>query len=179
VNDHLKSNKMNRFQLAAIVVGVIAVGWDLKTRRIPNLLTFGSALAAILAHGYQEGLTGAGWSAAGWLVGVVFFLPIFVLGGMGAGDVKLLGALGAWLGPAATVWVALFSLISGGVMGLIVAIGHGYLTQAFANITWMFQFWRSEGPKPVPEVTLATHKGPRLAYAVPVFAGLMVTLWLK
>lgn len=106
-------------------------------------------------------------------------MPIFALGGMGAGDVKLLAALGAWLGPGPIVWVALFSLVAGGVLGLLVALGHGYMTQALTNIWWMFRFWRAEGPKPVPELTLATHQGPRLAYAVPVFAGLMVTLWLK
>jgi prepilin peptidase CpaA len=116
---------------------------------------------------------------AGWGVGFAFFLPFFALGGMGAGDVKLLAALGAWLGPTQAVWLALFSLIAGGVLGLAVALGFGYLTQAFANILWMFRFWRTEGPKPVPQVTLATHSGPRLAYAIPVFAGLMVTLWLK
>ena len=170
---------MNVFQIAAIALAMVAAMWDLKSRRIPNVLTFGSALAAILAHAYVGGFSGTGWSIVGWLVGVAFFLPFFALGGMGAGDVKLLGALGAWLGPGVTVWVALFSLIAGGVLGLAVALAYGYLSQAFANITWMFQFWRSEGPKPVPEVTLATHRGPRLAYAVPVFAGLMVTLWLK
>jgi prepilin peptidase CpaA len=170
---------MNVFQIVAIVLAVVAVVWDLKSRRIPNILTFGGALAAILAHGYLEGPGGAGWSVAGWLVGAAFFMPFFALGGMGAGDVKLLAALGAWLGPGAAVWVALFSLIAGGVIGLAVALGYGYLWQAFANLQWMFQYWRSEGPRPVPEVTLATHKGPRLAYAVPVFAGLMVTLWLK
>ena len=170
---------MNVFQIAAIVLAIVAALWDLKSRRIPNVLTFGSALAAIIVHAYFGGLPGAGWSVLGWLVGLAFFLPFFALGGMGAGDVKLLAALGAWLGPGATVWVALFSLIAGGVLGLVVALAYGYLTQAFANILWMFQFWRSEGPRPVPEVTLATHKGPRLAYAVPVFAGLMVTLWLK
>jgi prepilin peptidase CpaA len=170
---------MDAFQISAIVVAIVAAMWDLRSRRIPNVLTFGSAAAAFLAHGYIAGVPGTGWSIAGWCVGVAFFLPIFALGGMGAGDVKLLAALGAWLGPGPAIWVALFSLIAGGVLGLVVAIGHGYLTQAFANISWMFQFWRAEGPKPVPEVTLATHKGPRLAYAVPVLAGLMVTLWLK
>lgn len=170
---------MNSIHIAAIVVAVVAVAWDLKTRRIPNVLTFGAAAAAVVTHAYLGGLSGAGWSLAGWFVGVAFFLPFFALGGMGAGDVKLLAALGAWLGPGAIVWVALFSLIAGGILGLAVALGYGYLTQAFANIVWMFQFWRAEGPKPVPQVTLATHKGPRLAYAVPVFAGLMVTLWLK
>jgi prepilin peptidase CpaA len=170
---------MTVFQMAAIGVAIVAAAWDLKSRRIPNVLTFGSAAAAFFAHAFIAGLPGVGWSIAGWLVGVAFFLPFFALGGMGAGDVKLLAALGAWLEPGATVWVALFSLIAGGVLGLAIAIGYGYLTQAFANISWMLQFWRAEGPKPVPEVTLATHKGPRLAYAVPVFAGLMVTLWLK
>jgi prepilin peptidase CpaA len=170
---------MTVFQMAAITVAIVAAVWDLKSRRIPNDLTFGSALAALLVHAYFGGPSGVGSSIAGWLVGVAFFLPFFALGGMGAGDVKLLAAIGAWLGPGPTVWVALFSLVAGGVLGLAVAVGYGYLTQAFANILWMFHFWRSEGPKPVPEVTLATHKGPRLAYAVPVFAGLMVTLWLK
>lgn len=170
---------MTVLQAAAIVIAVIAAVWDLKTRRIPNVLTFGAALAAIVVHLWLQGPAGAGWAVAGWLVGVAFFLPFFALGGMGAGDVKLLGALGAWLGPGPVVWVALFSLIAGGIIGLAVALGYGYLTQAFANILWMFQFWRAEGPRPVPEVTLATHRGPRLAYAVPVFAGLMVTLWLQ
>ena len=170
---------MTAIQIASIAVAIVAAAWDLKTRRIPNFLTFGAAIAAVLVHLYLSGLTGGGWSIAGWLVGVAFFLPFFALGGMGAGDVKLLAALGAWLGPGPAVWVALFSLIAGGVLGLVVALGYGYWTQAFTNIGWMFRFWRSEGFKPVPEVTLATHSGPRLAYAIPVFAGLMVTLWLK
>jgi prepilin peptidase CpaA len=170
---------MTAIQIVTIAVAIVAAAWDLKTRRIPNFLTFGAAIAAFLVHGYLTGLSGAGWSVAGWLVGVAFFLPFFALGGMGAGDVKLIAALGAWLGPGPAVWVALFSLIAGGVLGLAVAVAYGYLTQAIANISWMFQFWRSEGPRPVPQVTLATHRGPRLAYAIPVFAGLMVTLWLK
>jgi prepilin peptidase CpaA len=170
---------MTVFHISAIAVAVVAAVWDLRTRRIPNVLTFGSALLAIAAHAYTGGVTAAGWSLAGWFVGVLFFLPIFALRGMGAGDVKLLAALGAWLGPGPIVWVALFSLVAGGVIGLLVALGYGYLTQALTNIWWMFSYWKAEGPKPVPQVTLATQKGPRLAYAVPVFAGLMVTLWLK
>ena len=170
---------MSFLQAATIAIALVAALWDLKTRRIPNVLTFGAALAGIAVHGYLGGWTGAGMSVAGWLVGVACFLPLFLLGGMGAGDVKLLAAIGAWLGPAATVWVAMFSAIAGGLMGLIVSLWSGYLTQAIVNISWMFRFWRTAGPGPVPAVTLATHEGPRLAYAVPVFAGLMVALWLQ
>jgi prepilin peptidase CpaA len=169
---------MSSYQTAAVAVVVVAVAWDLSTRRIPNLLTFGSALAALVVHGYAAGWSGAGLSLAGWTVGVAFFLPFFAMGGMGAGDVKLLGAVGAWLGPVAVVWVALFTGIAGGVMALAVALYHGYLSKAFENLWCLVMYWRIEGPRPAPELTLSSHTGPRLAYAVPVLAGLMLALWL-
>lgn len=170
---------MNAVVIVPIIVAVVAAAWDLKTRKIPNFLTFGAALGGIAVHTYFSGIPGAMWSAAGWLVGFAVFFPFFALGGMGAGDVKLVAGIGAWLGPASTVWVALFSLAAGGIIGLLVALGYGYFTQALTNISWMFQFWRAEGPRPVPQLTLATHRGPRLAYAVPVLVGLMVTIWLQ
>jgi hypothetical protein len=55
----------------------------------------------------------------------------------------------------------------------------GYLGQAMTNVKSLVMYWRIVGLKPAPELTLSTHQGPRLAYAVPVFAGLMVTIWLQ
>jgi prepilin peptidase CpaA len=163
----------------AIAVALVAVVTDLATRRIPNLLTFGTALAAFLVHGYVGGWSGAGLSLAGWLVGAAFFLPFFALGGMGAGDVKLIAALGAWLGPSTIVWVALYSSITGGVLALLVGAFSGYLRQAFTNIWSLLIEWYIGGVRPMKGMTLAANRGPRLAYAVPVFTGLMVTLWLR
>ena len=57
-----------------------------------------------------------------WIVGVALFFPFFALGGMGAGDVKLLAALAAWLGPIDAVYMAMFSSIAGGVIGLGVTV---------------------------------------------------------
>ena len=170
---------MNIDQSVAVGIAIIAVTWDLATRRIPNLLTFGAALTAFAVHGYLAGWTGAGLALAGWVVGAAFFFPVFALGGMGAGDVKLLGAVGAWLGPATTVWVALCSGIAGGVLALVVAAFAGYLIQAFTNIWNLLLYWRIVGIRPAPELMLSTQRGPRLAYAVPVLVGLMVTLWLR
>jgi prepilin peptidase CpaA len=164
-------------QKAALLTAAVAVVCDLRTRRIPNLLTFGAALVAVFVRSYLEGTAGTLGSVAGWATGVGLFFPIFALGGMGAGDVKLLGAIGAWLGPLAALWVALFSSIAGGVMAVAVSAFTGYFKQAFVNVWVLLMEWRTSGPRPVENMTLATSRGPRLAYAVPVLAGLMFALW--
>src|SRR5262245_24901739 len=105
----------------ALVVASLACVSDLRTRRIPNALTFGSAIAAIAVHGVTDGTSGLTTGAGGWLAGVALFFPLFALGGMGAGDVKLLGALGAWLGPRAVFHVALYASMAGGVFAVAVA----------------------------------------------------------
>ena len=169
---------MDKFQIAALVITGIAVFFDLKTRRIPNALTFGVAALAIAGHGIDGGVRGALTACGGWIVGAAIFFPVFALGGMGAGDVKLLAAIGALLGPIAAAWVCLFTGIAGGVMGLLVALGSGYLSRALTNLYGLLVFWRISGVKPAPDLMLETHKGPRLAYAVPVFAGLVTSLWL-
>ena len=125
------------------------------------MLTFGAALAGSSSTPISAAGPAPACALAGWLVGVALFFPVFALGGMGAGDVKLLGGVGAWLGPVAAVWVALYSGIAGGVMGLVVAGFSGYLTQAFTNICWMpADVLANRGPRPAPELTLSTHRGP-------------------
>ncbi len=170
---------MNLFQGVVLVIAGVAAAWDLGTRRIPNALTFGAAIAAILAHLFAGGWSAAGMAIAGWIVGVAAFFPFFALGGLGAGDIKLLGAIGAWLGPVAAIWVALFSGMAGGVLAIIVALFSGYLVRAFTNVWGLLTYWRVMGFRASPELTLSNNQAPRLAYAVPVFAGLVLTLWLR
>jgi prepilin peptidase CpaA len=170
---------LNFYESVAVAIAVAAAVCDLHTRRIPNLLTFGAALAGIVAHGYFAGVTGLTMALAGWVAGAAIFFPVFALGGMGAGDIKLLGALGAWLGPVAALVVALYAGIAGGVMALFVALLSGYGRQAFTNIWLLLTHWRISGIRPAPDLMLTTTKGPRLAYALPVLAGLVVTLWLR
>jgi prepilin peptidase CpaA len=170
---------MTTAQVAALVVAVAACVTDLSTRRIPNVLTFGSAAAAFVYHTGVSGASGLGFGLAGFALGAVLFVPLFVLGGMGAGDVKLLAAFGAWLGPGDVIWVALYGSIAGGIAAVIVGLARGYLRRAFQNVYSLLMFWRIAGVRPMPELTLDTAHAPRLAYAVPLFAGLAVTLWLK
>ena len=104
----------------------------------------------------------------------------FALGGMGAGDVKLMGALGAWLGPSDAFWLVLYTGIAGGVMALVVAGWRGYLKQAYHNVVSLLLFWQANGIRPMPGLTLETttaRERPRLAYALPILAGTVVTCW--
>lgn len=152
---------------------------DLRTRRIPNVLTLSAALGALAFHFTTGGLSAMGWSLAGLVLGALLFFPMFALRGMGAGDVKLLAAVGAWLGPGQVAIVALATSIAGGVIAVIVALGYGYLRKAVSNLYVLLMHWRVAGVRPLPELTLQGARGPRLAYAFPIAIGTVVTLWLK
>jgi len=165
--------------VVALAIGLVACVTDVQSRRIPNVLTFGAAAAALLVHGFVDGSAGLRTSVGGWFLGTLLFLPFFALGGMGAGDVKLLAALGAWLGPRDTFWVAIYGSMAGGVMAVAIALGRGYLGTALRNLRTLVTYWALVGPRPVPGITLEQSEAPRLAYAVPIFAGTVVTVWLR
>jgi prepilin peptidase CpaA len=153
----------------------------LTTRRIPNALTFGGALLALVYFAIVQGLSGVLWALGGWTVGLLIWMPLFVLRGLGGGDIKLLAAIGAWLGPALALWVALFAAVAGGVLALVVALYAGYLRTALSNVWGLLTFWRIAGLKPHPALSLDAPAGsaPRLPYAIAIAAGVVLTLWLK
>ena len=97
-----------------------AAAIDLRTGRIPNLLTATVAVAGVALAGL--GLSGHSMAGAlgGALIGFALMLPGHLLGGTGAGDVKLLAALGTLLGPAGIAMAFLYSALAGGLL----AVGH-------------------------------------------------------
>jgi prepilin peptidase CpaA len=163
----------------ALLVASFACVFDLRTRRIPNWLTFGATAVALVFHWATGGASGVAQGLGGWAAGVALLILPYALGGMGAGDVKLIGALGAWLGPGDAFWLAMYTGVAGAVMALIVGAWHGYLRQAWSNVWLLLTFWRVSGLRPFPELTLATSRGPRLAYAAPILVGTIVMLWLR
>jgi prepilin peptidase CpaA len=170
---------MRANQVVALILGGVACVCDLRTRRIPNVLTFGGAALAIVYSLYATGVAGLVTSVGGWLMAAALFMPMFALGGMGAGDVKLAACLGAWLGPMAALFVALYSAIAGGVMAVCVALATGYFRQAWSNVWLLLAHWRVVGLRPLPELTLETSRGPRLPFALPIAAGALATIWLR
>lgn len=160
---------------AALCVAVVATVSDIRTHRVPNRLTLGAALAGLLYHGTVTGQLAD--SAGGWLAGLLVFLPVFLLGALGGGDVKLVAALGAWLGIGPVLKAAAYGAVAGGVLALVVAWRHRLLGSTLRNIAGLLQYWRLAGVQPLPALTLADGRGPRLPYALPVLCGVLLTAW--
>jgi prepilin peptidase CpaA len=132
----------------------MAVG-DLKSRRIPNYLTFGGALAGL---GFQlgfYGLTGLLDGLAGLGLGFILLLVPYLLGGMGAGDVKAGAALGAWLGLQRTFVLLVYTGICGGLIILVVWLWQRRLVAGLRQEWHFFLNWflcstyKSKPPTPV------------------------------
>jgi prepilin peptidase CpaA len=160
------------------VVGLIACAIDLRWRRIPNVLTLTTALAGLLYHYSISGWDGLGSASLGCVVGLAIFFPFFALGGLGAGDVKLLAAFGAWLGPQQIVMAAMATTILGAIAALILLLVRRRLREHLSNLHALLAFWMVSGPRPHPGMTLGTASSIRLAYALPITAGALATLWL-
>jgi len=160
-------------------VALAACVTDLRKRRVPNVLTLGAAGAAVAFHAASPTGSGLWFAVSGWGLGLLLFFVPFLLRGLGGGDVKLLAAFGAWLGPSMVLSVAAFAAIAGGVFALVVSVRHGYTRQAFSNVWGLLSYWRVMGVKTHPGLTLDATSAPRLPYAVPMAAGLGITLWLR
>ncbi len=123
------------------------ISWgDFKTRKIPNYLTFSAALAGLAYNLGAAGWGGLGDGLLGLLLGFGFLIVPYILGGMGAGDVKALAALGAWLGPSGTFYLFLYMAIAGGLMSLAVMIWKGLLWQKLRR-GWAYfcNLWLCQG----------------------------------
>ena len=126
--------------LAAVgVLTLVAALWDLKTRKLPNWLTVSGFVGALAYHLLTSGWNGLLFSLGGFATGFSILLVLWLIGGGGAGDVKLMGALGAWLGAMVTLYVFILS-------AMLVLIG--YTVWLFVQIVrWMFGMEAADGPK--------------------------------
>lgn len=108
--------------IGLLTLSVIA---DIQSHKIPNVFTYPGMLVGMIAHGYTSGASGVLYSIEGLFLGMAFLIVFYIMGMMGAGDVKLMGAVGSILGPAGVFKAFLFTAIAGGIYALIVLALHG------------------------------------------------------
>jgi prepilin peptidase CpaA len=149
---------------------------DIKTQRIPNYLTLGTAVAGL---GFQLGFHGWGglWSGfQGLALGFSLLIIPYLLKGMGAGDVKALAALGAWLGPLNTFYLFIYMGLCGGLLVILVLICRGALwSQMRQGWRALKNLWRR------PSLDEATPEPPppkqRIPYGAAMALGMAVLFW--
>ncbi len=158
---------------AIVAAGVIvATIVDLRTRRIPNVLTGAMAVAGV---GFAaSGLTGVtlGASLAGLLLGLALMLPGHLLGATGGGDVKLMGAIGAVVGPALVLNAFLLTAVTGGALAVVVAVRRRRLGQTLSGTGRLIA--RAPGAGERIRSTVAN----RFAYGPAIAIGSMLALLL-
>ena len=122
-------------ELVLLVLVTVAAVVDLARRRIPNMLLlvgWGAALPLhLLGPASGPALLGA---LTGALCGLLVFLPLYLLRGMAAGDVKLMATVGLFIGPSDALQVAVIACCVGGVMALVIIVCKGSIRTTMSNI---------------------------------------------
>jgi len=172
---------------ALIVLLLAATVMDMRTRRIPNALVVSGMVIALVAQAVApagEGLFASPWgsigvvqSLLGLAAGLALFMPLHLFRALGAGDVKLMGMVGAWLGAPLLIGAAALTLLAGGVMALLVMLFSRTSRQVLANVRFMLttaligaQSGRLAGlDAPAPGSV-------RLPYAVAILVGTVAQL---
>lgn len=154
----------------ALLAMVLVAGWtDLRRRCIPNAVTFLGCAVALALRG-MEGSTIvlAGFLGAG--LALALSLPLYAMGGLGGGDVKFLGAVGAFLGPERLVVALAVTAVTGGVMALVVTLRREALAETMANCRTVLRGWfgsrGGEGRR-----TLSSPGAITISYGIPIGIG--------
>ena len=165
---------MSSVAFAAVAAGsLIATVIDVRTRRIPNVLTATMASVGIgLAAFGISGLSIWG-SVVGLLVGLALMLPGHLLGATGAGDVKLMAAIGAIVGPALVFSAFLFSALAGGVLAVAVALRRRRLSATLAGTGRLMA-----APAGARQEIRAATAANRFAYGPAIAAGSVIATLL-
>jgi len=157
--------------IGGMVCAGLAAAADLRWGRIPNRLSYTAMVCGLLLRavlgGWRDSLEGL---AAGLIGGGVFLL-FFLVKGMGAGDVKLMTAVGIWAGLKQLPAILIATALAGGVLAVGYMLARGRAWQTIRNLGSIFRFHVSVGISPHPEINLDNPQAIRIPYALAIAAG--------
>jgi prepilin peptidase CpaA len=166
-----------------LTAAVIAAATDIWKFRVYNALTLPLLVSGLIYHALRSELTD---SLLGVLFGFAALILLYVIGGMGAGDVKLLAAVGAWLGMPLTFYVFIASSLAAGVYSLFLVVWNGRLRETLVNFQIMWLKVASVGrylgsdDKVEQEVRRSDRRKRIVPFAAMVAIGLVATIiWIN
>lgn len=164
-------------KLMLVLLVAIAVIFDLRQRRIPNWLVLGGFSAGLGGVLFHDGWGAFGNSLAASLLGMLAFFPFFLLRMLGAGDVKLFGMVGSFVGTAGLLPIWFYTVLAGGALGIISVLLAGTFPRFIQNLRLLLVslIYRS-GASSVSLGGMVEQSSARIPYAVAIAAG--VAVWL-
>ena len=160
--------------ISLLVVSVFLVGaviFDCVNHRIPNYYVLLGLLLAITLQTWTAGWTGILAGGAGLLTGFALFLPFYALGGMAAGDVKLMAVVGSFLGWSGALWAGVLSLIAGSLLGIVYLLCKGQLGKLLGRY-WAMASLRTHIPAQDNDAARD-----RFPYALAIAVGTLASLY--
>lgn len=165
------------FDILLIMTLVICCITDLKVRKIYNKIIFPVLFSVLLLQLILNGFSGLKVSVIGFATGIGILIIPFILGGFGAGDVKLLALIGALKGGIFAINTALYMCIIGGAIALIIIIFHKETINFFKSfIYFLYGLLTGHHYKVVFSTTPFIKKFP---YSVAIAGGAIISLFLK
>jgi prepilin peptidase CpaA len=163
--------------VATCTLLIVAVFTDVREAKIYNAVTVPFAGLGLGVHVYDKGLGGVLFSLGGLGLGLALFFVSALVGRiLGAGDCKLFAAVGALQGPEFLLWAIAFSLMIGGVFGLLVALWRGVLRHSLRRV-WQAVYLKIYLKMPM-DISQSS-SSLRLPYAVAILAGTLFTIWWR
>lgn len=159
------------------IILLIAAVIDIRFHKIPNWVTFPTMIAAIVGQTSMKGFEGLLFSLEGIGVGIAILIIPYLMGGMGAGDAKLMGAVGGILGPKGVFTAFLFAAIMGGIYAVVLLALHGYLKETAKRYgTILKTFILTQQLVYIPSPT-KKEKKPRLYYGLAIGSGTLICVF--
>lgn len=155
------------------LVLIVAAWIDGKELRVPNWITFPMVLSGLVFNLCVEGWLGLGAGLLGMVVGLLCLLPLYSVGGMGAGDVKLMAGMGAWLGWKLTFYAFCISTVVGAVMAVAMVLYGRNFRKHYENFLLILCEWTSI-KNPTKLSKIAAERKPTmllLPYGIPICIG--------
>jgi prepilin peptidase CpaA len=165
------------FQVILVATVVVAAIYDIRYRRIPNWLVLAALLLGIGLNVFLYSSAGLKTSLLGFGLAFAIYLPLYFLRGMGAGDVKLMGAIGAIAGPANWFGIFIGSSLIGGAVAVVLLLARGKLRNSLANISFLlFELAHFRPPYAREELDLSSPKSMKLPHGVMIACGVLTFL---